>query len=48
MRFILTVDILKLIEKLMRSETPEFTFSTDVNVEVPEELKDKDIIVGLD
>jgi hypothetical protein len=48
MKFVLVVDIVKLIEKLIKKETPEFAFTTDIDVEIPDEVKDKEIVAGLD
>ena len=48
MKLVLIVDIMNLIEKLIKKETPEFAFTTGLDVKVPDEVKDKEIIVGLD
>ena len=48
MKLILVIDIINLIEKLIKKETPEFAFSMGLDVKVPDDVKDKEIIAGLD
>ena len=45
---ILVIDIIGIIEKLIKSEIPEFAFTKDIDVTIPDSVKDKDILIGID